>query len=202
MNPSSKKEQKIGKAAVYKILNTITNKVYIGSCKGHYLRKGQHWYKLRRGVHDNYKLQEDWADYGESAFKFVPIEFVIDTNTLINREQFWLDLYDSSSPGIGYNISPTAGSNLGIKMRAVSRVRMSLAKKGKKQSSEAIKKRAASCCKCVEQYTLSWLLVGKFVSVKAAASAANIDRGSISKAASNKCSNKTAGGFFWRFGTK
>lgn len=99
----NKRKQKIGKSAIYKIVNNINNKLYIGSCVGHYLRKGQHWYRLRKGTHDNNHLQNSWNKYGEENFEFIVIEFVPDVNNLIKREQHWIDTLKVCDRTIGYN---------------------------------------------------------------------------------------------------
>jgi len=196
------REHKIGKPAIYKIINLINNKLYVGSCIGHYQRKGQHWYRLRRGTHDNNHLQSAWNLYKEDNFSFEVLEFVDDVNLLIELEQYWMDTLEVCNRLKGYNKAPRAGSNLGRKMSKESRLKMSIAKKGVKQAPEAIENRAKSNRKTVECYDLKGVLKMGFNSVKEAGEFFKIDRGSISKAISDKYpSNKTAGGYIWKFGT-
>lgn len=193
------REQKIGKPAIYKIVNTVNNKLYIGSCVGHYQRKGQHWYRLRVGTHDNNHLQSSWNLYGEEAFLFEIIEFVEDVNKLIELEQMWIDKLDVCNRTKGYNKAPRAGSNLGRKMSKESREKMSKAKSGVSQGPETVRKRAESCSKAVECYDEEGY-IEQFSSIKKAAEVHCVDSGAISKAISDKYpNNKTAGGFKWRF---
>lgn len=198
----NKRKQKIGKSAIYKIVNNINNKLYIGSCVGHYLRKGQHWYRLRKGTHDNNHLQNSWNKYGEENFEFIVIEFVPDVNNLIKREQHWIDTLKVCDRTIGYNKAPRAGSNLGRKMSKEARRKMSLAKKGIKQDPEVVKRRILAASVAVDQYTKEGEFVASFVSVKSAAESLGILPSSISKVLSDtfpQC--KSAGGYIWKYGS-
>jgi hypothetical protein len=196
------KEQKIGKPAIYKIVNADNSKLYVGSCVGHYLRKGQHWYKLRKGTHDNNHLQSAWNMYGEDSFVFEVIEYVDNVNELIEREQYWIDSLKVCNRTKGYNKAPRAGSNLGLKMSEESKAKMSKAKKGVKQDPEVVKRRALSNSKKVDCYDVVGDLVMGFNCIRHAADFFKIDPASISKALSDKYpQNKTAGGYIWKFGT-
>jgi len=198
----TKKEQKIGKSAIYKIVNTYNNKLYVGSCVGHYLRKGQHWHKLRQGTHDNNHLQSAWNMYGEDTFIFEVVEYVDDVFKLIEREQFWMDALDVCNRKKGYNKAPRAGSNLGRTMSTESRKKMSMSKKGLKQDPNVVKCRALSNSKAVCNYDKTGKFLFEYFSIKKAAEHLGINPGSISKALSdNYPNNKTAGGYIWKFGT-
>lgn len=100
---------------VYKIVNAVNGKVYIGSA-GVSLRRrnNEHYCTLRKGQHTNNHLQNSWNKYGENAFEFIILERCSPELCLI-REQFWIDFYDSANEFKGYNITPTAGSLLGTK---------------------------------------------------------------------------------------
>lgn len=93
---------------IYKIVNKITDQIYIGSAVNLYKRKNVHFSELRRDKHCNGKLQESWNTYGEDYFEFVVIENIDDAEELLDREQHYLDLLDPH-----YNICVTAGSRLG-----------------------------------------------------------------------------------------
>lgn len=194
------REQKIGKPAIYKIVNADNSKLYVGSCVGHYLRKGQHWHKLRKGTHDNNHLQSAWNMYGEDSFVFEIIEYVDDVNKLIEREQYWIDSLKVCNRTKGYNKAPRAGSNLGLKMSEESKVKMSKAKKGVKQDPDVVARRAKSVSKACEAEFCGITIY--FDSILEGANYVGIDPASISKALSDKYpNNKTAGGFKWKFGT-
>jgi hypothetical protein len=195
-----KKNSRDGKPAIYKIVNTVNKKIYVGSCIAHYRRKAQHYYKLKNKVHDNNHLQSSWNKYGENNFKFIIIEFVEDTNKLIEREQHWIDILQSCNNKIGYNKNSIASSSLGYKMSKESKKKMSLAKKGIKPSKELATRRGLSCRKNINQYSKDGSFIKKFNGIIQASKELNISTTSISKClSSNYKNNKTAGGFIWKY---
>jgi len=98
---------------IYRILNTKSNKVYIGSTNRGYHRLDEHKKKLQSGKHVNKHLQSSWDRNGEDSFLFEVIEYVKFENNLIEREQYWLDYYFERFNM--YNIRKTADRNIGIK---------------------------------------------------------------------------------------
>lgn len=88
---------------IYKIVNLLNDKVYIGSSKDIRERWRQHRNKLTNNVHSNTYLQRAWNKYGSNSFKFSVIEEVINTDNLIEREQYYMDKLDPE-----YNIIPKA----------------------------------------------------------------------------------------------
>ncbi|MGY5190388.1 UNVERIFIED_CONTAM: endonuclease, partial [Bacillus amyloliquefaciens DSM 7 = ATCC 23350] len=56
--------------AVYKITNVKNGKVYIGSSSDSDKRKRDHLNLLRRGVHHNRPLYEEYNSVGEKACEF------------------------------------------------------------------------------------------------------------------------------------
>lgn len=149
-------------AGIYKITNIITNKVYIGSSVNLNSRKTTHFSTLRKGIHKNPKLQNSYNKYGENAFIFEVLEYVNDNNSLLDREQFYINKYNSVTEG--YNILEKAGNSLGYKhspevreliskrqkgegnyfwgkhLSNEHKARISVGNKGKKHSIDAIKK--------------------------------------------------------------
>lgn len=63
-----------GISGVYRIVNTISNKVYVGQAQDVNRRLCGHRSALRRGEHHNSHLQSAWNLYGESAFQFMLIK--------------------------------------------------------------------------------------------------------------------------------
>lgn len=58
-------------ASIYRIINTVTNKMYIGKTKGTPKNRWRdHMYKLRKGISRCTYLQATWNKYGEQNFKF------------------------------------------------------------------------------------------------------------------------------------
>lgn len=75
---------------IYKIINIVNNKFYIGSAVDLKRRKTRHFSELRNGKHRNIKLQRAWDKYGEHSFIFVVVEEIEDKNTLLEAEDLWL----------------------------------------------------------------------------------------------------------------
>ena len=129
-------------SGIYEIVNLTNGKRYIGSAKNFAARWKTHYRALRLGKHRNRYLQGSWDRHGEAAFVFRPILFC-GVSYLIQAEQV---LIDGSKPE--YNLSPTAGSTLGVKYSEESRRKLSEVMRGKalgrKRSPEAVEKTAAS----------------------------------------------------------
>lgn len=125
---------------IYKISNIINNKFYIGSTKYFINRRREHIYTLNKKTHRNKYLQRAWDKYGQENFKFEILEENVDKDKLLEREQFYLDTLKPYLEEIGYNLNPTAGSNLGFKMpkEAIEKIRK--ANTGKKHSEETKKR--------------------------------------------------------------
>lgn len=80
----------MNKAGIYKIINAVNNKFYVGSAVDFKQRKARHWWRLRRGDHSNKHLQAAWIKYGEAAFTFVVVQEIVDLNELLAAENVWL----------------------------------------------------------------------------------------------------------------
>ena len=123
---------------IYKIENVISGKCYVGSAINIMARWGQHTTTLRCQRHVNIKLQQSWNKHGEGNFILTVLEFVQDNAELIGREQYWIDKLNVVEDG--YNLSPTAGSPLGVKHSLQAKANMSAAHIGKTASNETRKK--------------------------------------------------------------
>jgi group I intron endonuclease len=104
----------IPQSGVYKIVNIIDGKVYIGGTRHLYRRKQYHWSMLRGNVHQNKKLQTAWNIYGQSAFRFEVIQTLGYESEIKEVEQKYLDEYKSYNPQYGYNSAPFSDSNIGV----------------------------------------------------------------------------------------
>ncbi|HEY0005287.1 MAG TPA: GIY-YIG nuclease family protein [Pyrinomonadaceae bacterium] len=93
---------------IYCIRNSITGERYVGSSVNIEARWLVHKAQLNRRCHHSFKLQAAWNRYGQRTFFFEIIEEIIDkeNKTLAQREQHWLDHYDSYRNG--YNSNPIA----------------------------------------------------------------------------------------------
>lgn len=97
------------KSGIYKIRNIINEKCYVGSAVDFEKRWGGHKHGLKEGKHHSRHLQAAWQKYGKKSFVFEIVE-KCEKLLLIEREQYYLDVLKPQ-----YNISPTAGSSLGVK---------------------------------------------------------------------------------------
>ena len=199
---------------IYIITNIINNKIYIGSssyCISN--RITVHKRFLKQNNHDNSYLQASYNKYGLENFKFEILE-VCDKINCIEREQYWMDLYKSYNRNIGFNINEIANSRLNSKMSEDSKLKMSMAKIGKKLSPEHILKSKLSRTgqkrpqKTIElqnikkykkllQYTIDEVLIKEWSSLQEAEIFFNV------KGAIGNCVRRgfgyTSCGFRWRY---
>jgi len=105
--------RKVG-SGIYGIRNAENNKIYIGSAVSLASRRRIHKHHLKKGDHHNKYLQAAYDKYGESTLVFSVIEIVSDKNMLLEREQYWIDRYESLNREKGYNLAPVAESMLGF----------------------------------------------------------------------------------------
>lgn len=89
-------------AVIYKITNTINNKVYIGSSKNILARFKAHYNNLASGTHINKHLQASYNKHKKEAFKFEVITNVPET-ILRRAEQYYINKYKALDPKFGYN---------------------------------------------------------------------------------------------------
>lgn len=134
-------------SGIYKIANKITGDFYIGSAINLKNRFYRHNTTLNLNKHQNRHLQNAYNKYGKHAFEFVIIELVPNKNSLIKREQFYIDKLNPI-----YNICKIANSSLGIKRTEDTKHKLSLAKKGNKNAlgavrSEKTKQQISNSCK-------------------------------------------------------
>ena len=78
---------------VYKIINLVTDKFYLGSTSNKKVRFRQHRRFLRQNRHHCKHLQASWNLYGESKFAFEVVEVVPEGQNLFEAEQRWLDAH-------------------------------------------------------------------------------------------------------------
>lgn len=89
---------------VYKISFIDCEKVYIGSsCRWPY-RKTEHLNKLSQNKHSNRYLQRAFNKYGLDNIIIEPLEFCENASLLRNREQYWIDSFESTDPNQGFNL--------------------------------------------------------------------------------------------------
>lgn len=92
---------------IYKITNTINNKIYIGqTTKTIQERFNNHIKKAKQ--HTNRYLYDAMNKYGYEKFIIEKIE-EINNDKLDEREIFWISFYHSNNPQFGYNMTIGGG---------------------------------------------------------------------------------------------
>jgi len=109
-------------SGIYRIINIINNKFYLGSAINLIARKNNHFNSLKYGNHHSKHLQNAYNKHVKDNFIFEIIEYC-NKDQLITREQYYLDtlLYAQDYINkiniyflkLGYNINPTANSPRG-----------------------------------------------------------------------------------------
>lgn len=161
--------------AIYKILNTVNGKFYIGSTN-HFLSRIQtHKSYLNLNKHPNALLQHAWNKYGKEKFQFIVLEEVEAEVDLVSREQYYLDTLNPP-----YNIVKIANSTLGYKHHPDTLLKISEAAK-----------------KPVIQYNLNLEVVQEWNSIREAATNLKISESHITECC--KGNAITAGGFVFKY---
>jgi len=102
---------------IYKIVNLVNDKFYVGSTNNQRERFRTHRNKLRRGVHHCAHLQASWNKYGEEKFTFKVIANVPDGESLQEAEDAWLISH------VGKSHCYNAGLRSGAPMRGIQKER-------------------------------------------------------------------------------
>jgi group I intron endonuclease len=99
---------------------------YIGSSVDLKKRNSEHYRRLKRQSHENYKMQNIWNKY--QLLDFIILEQCT-KHELLNREQFYLDQYFDNPKNV--NICSTAQSWLGNVHSAETKAKISATSKGR-----------------------------------------------------------------------
>lgn len=161
---------------IYKIINKLNNKIYIGQTsqdggfKIRYNYKGQgiervynyHKGRLKRKLDANKHLLSSIKKYGFKSFEINEIfDFAFSQEELNIKEQCWISIYKSDNKKYGYNNNIGGGSNKGFKHTEES--------KNKNRMSKLDVSKAIFCITTNET----------FLSIKQASEKYNIDRKTI-----------------------
>lgn len=98
-------------SGIYKIINKINGKYYVGSSDHIYRRWRDHKKHLRKNSHYNTHLQNAWNKYGEEQFEFLIAEQCPE-NFLLTREQFYLNECKTITPIVYNTIFVAGGGNI------------------------------------------------------------------------------------------
>lgn len=138
---------------IYKIINVVNNKFYVGSSNNFSRRKTRHFCELRNNKHKNKYLQLSWNKHGEKAFVFVVVEELELGVDILAAETIWLQEHvgkkycynigtDAVAPMLGRGgiLSPSWG----YKHTDEAKARISKASKARVQTDEEKAKRIKS----------------------------------------------------------
>lgn len=121
-------------AGIYKIVNVVNGRIYIGCAVNLRQRWHSHRGALLRGMHHNRHLQSAWKKYGADAFRMRPL-LVCAKHDLVFFEQRCIDAFNAVANG--YNKCPIAGTTAGRKVRPEVVAAMAAAKRGVPMTPEA-----------------------------------------------------------------
>ena len=140
---------------IYKIINVVNNKFYVGSAVDFTVRKRKHWWQLRRGTHGNKHLQASWQKYGESAFTFVIVEELSPEADVLAAENVWLKEHvgkdycyniatDATAPQLGMSGGKNAMYGKAFSHTEEAKVKIAVASAARVQTEEEKAKRRKS----------------------------------------------------------
>jgi len=122
---------------VYCITHIPSGLIYVGAAVDVSSRWRVHRYGLRHRKHHSRKLQALWNKDGEASITFKILEMVDPSqNTLLDREQFWLDELTPCNPAIGLNTLPFAHSTYGRVISDATREKLGACNRGRKLTPE------------------------------------------------------------------
>lgn len=91
---------------VYALRHNPTGKIYIGSTRHPQKRLMTHFYTLKNGNHQVKAMQEDFDKYGDDYSVFI-----LDVITRWydrQKEYYWMDVFHTRDPVLGYNTNDKA----------------------------------------------------------------------------------------------
>lgn len=107
------------KKVIYTIINLKNGKQYIGSTTNFSRRKTKHLWLLNKNNHHSISLQNSWNKNNPKDYKFLILEELKNDDLIYEREQYWIDLYNTSNNKHGYNIAKNAIAPFGQNLKPV-----------------------------------------------------------------------------------
>ena len=121
---------------IYKIVNTVSGKAYVGQSQNIKKRIAEHFRLLRRGKHSNPRLQNAFNKYGEDSFVWTIEVWCEDVNDLDSVEEAFLSGEARFDEPLFYNIADFAKAPM----------------RGKKHTDETRRKLSEACRKRVHTF--------------------------------------------------
>lgn len=203
-------------AGIYRIVNKVNGKFYIGKSLNIDGRWYLHKWSLKRQRKKNRHLQAAWNKYGAENFQLEVLELVPDLGLLTVREQWYLDNTRCLDPRYGYNKNPRSDDiseemrrrisegNKGRPRSAETRAKLSRAAKGRPWSEslrQKLKGRGVGLrnakARPIFQYTMEGAFVRRWDYIAEAAKALGISKNNICTCAVGRMTS--VGGYIWRY---
>jgi len=194
---------------VYKIVNLVNGKIYIGKSLRLKYRWKQHLWKLKNKTHANKHLQSAFNKYTNINFWFEILEYC-SKESVCEREMFYINKYQSDNPEFGYN--KTKG---GEGLRATDEIKQKIsnslkgkpaseskkencrkAQTGLKRSKEHRENIGKSLKHPISQYNLQGNFIRNWDSIREAANELEFLESQIGRCVNGK--RKTAYKFIWK----
>lgn len=122
---------------IYAIRNTLNGRHYVGSTSVSIAgRFKSHKHQLRHGKHHSPALQRSWKKNGESVFEFIVLEVVENLDSILEREQHWIEELKAADSRAGYNVAKVAGTRAGVPQPEEMKERYRQERKGVPKSAE------------------------------------------------------------------
>ena len=197
---------------IYRIVNMVNNKCYVGQTTCFRKRVNQHFRALKNNKHCSIYLQNSFNKHGIDSY-YVEILEIVSKETICDREIYWIEYYKSYDKELGYNIlvnapSPWYGKRSEKHCKNISNALTgkTLSEEHKLNISKALygmpKKRSNTKnnythYKKVLQLDKNLNLINEFKSTKLAAINTSIGESSIRN---NLCGlSNSSGGFIWKY---
>lgn len=192
---------------IYKIVNTINNKIYIGQTISFRKRLNQHYHALINNRHSSEYLQKSVNKHGIYSF-YVEIIEVTTKELLCEREAFWIETLNCFNRDVGYNILINTPSPWYGKRTKEHCLNISKGLTGKHPSEETRRKQSlarigrfrgkeSSIAKEVLQYDKNMNLINEYCSITEAAKSIGRCHGCVDNCLSGR--SKTAGGYIFKY---
>ena len=125
---------------VYKWTNKINGKVYIGKAVNLRLRKNGHSIKKGSGAFIKAKKKYGIENFQFSIIEMFPNRTAFIEKYIVERETFWIKVYDATNKSNGYNICSFGSSTIGVPMPPHVKEAIRKANAGRKITAETRKK--------------------------------------------------------------
>jgi hypothetical protein len=175
---------------IYIIINTKTNKFYIGSSSNIKVRLHDHFTRLRTNKHTNQHLQNSFNTDTIENFDFDILEV---TENLRNIEKIYLEFCFNNYKNLLFNKTKMVAGSAGFNFTDLEKLKMSKSRKGIPKT-EDFKRQLRTP---ILQYDIYGNFIREHLGIREAAKTVNCNHRTIQYSCNEK--NITAKGFVWRY---